>query len=199
MVYHCNSTNPSVYDKAYFEAFLFRKLGSVQYTQSVADSDVTSQRSSDQEQGYCSSTDLEPASPSELEHLFSKTLNSLCFSPALPLSDPDPRFRNPSPRLIGVEIIPGNPTARRYYNERNERVFEGIGLRAPRAAFEIARDKISAKDWKRKVEDREGDWDGDDWGKKKEVRELLERVVAKAKSLAMKTRQARSMYGQGTK
>jgi hypothetical protein len=220
MVYHCNTTNPSAYDKAYFETFLFKKLGSVKDDGSVADSDVRSQGSSDQTYYSCfanleptppsdeeystpktlnsrSFSKLEARSPWELEYLFPKNMHSLCFPPPpLTLCDFDLHFRYRSPRLIGLEVTPGNPAGRRYTNERNERVSEGLGLSvSPKSALQIARDKISAKDWKRKVEDRVGDWDGDDWGRKKEARELVERVVAKARTFAKKTRHARSIYG----
>jgi hypothetical protein len=196
------SPNPSPFDKACFEAHLFSKLGNVQDIKSFADPDLVSESSADQEFFSCS-TDLEAKPLGDLEKLFPKLPNSRrYFSPVPTLPDPDRRFRSRRPRLFGLEMIPGNPAGSRYYNERDECVFEGMGLMEPRrTAFELARDKISAKDWKRKVEDREGDWNSDDWRKKKEeLREMVDRIVAKAKFLAMRPRQARGVYGyaQGT-
>ncbi|KAM3083787.1 hypothetical protein ACMFMF_001152 [Clarireedia jacksonii] len=145
-------TNPTALAKALFEEHLCWKLSSIQAAQSVGGLDVVSQRFSDLWRDLSSPTPPKP------------TLDAS--------SDPDPRFaRSGSAHLIEAEIIPGNPKMRRN-TDRGEEVFEGTGSSdRPKSPSEIARDKISAKDWKRKVEDREGDWDSDESGKKEGVKE----------------------------
>ncbi|KAM3088037.1 hypothetical protein ACMFMG_002099 [Clarireedia jacksonii] len=166
-------TNPTALAKALFEEHLCWKLSSIQAAQSVGGLDVVSQRFSDLWRDLSSPTPPKPVSPPALEQLSLKPRSCRSLPQTLDASsDPDPRFaRSGSAHLIEAEIIPGNPKMRRN-TDRGEEVFEGTGSSdRPKSPSEIARDKISAKDWKRKVEDREGDWDSDESGKKEGVKE----------------------------